>query len=177
VLPHESVDDCPAIIDAGLGEIVAVGTGGADTVTVVVVVAEPPAPVHTREYIVVVAGETLSDPLGTPAVSKPLPIQLVASVLFQTSVEVAPAMMEAGFAESDAVGATGGANNAATSLAVSAVLYIRTSSRFTSGALYTVCPSTTEELPVTFGFATVMVPIGFPLMYIVSELPSFTPVT
>jgi hypothetical protein len=58
-----SVEDCPAMIDVGAAENVAVGAGCV-TVTEAVFVMVPPGPVAVRVYVVVEAGLTLTDPLS-----------------------------------------------------------------------------------------------------------------
>jgi len=55
--------------------------------------------------VVVIAGETEMLPLGAPAVENPVPVQLVAFVLFQRSVLEWPRAMLPGVAVRDAVGA------------------------------------------------------------------------
>jgi len=52
---------------------------------------------------VVTVGETVVEP-DVPGALKPLPVQLVAFVLLQVSVEDCPLVIEVGFAESVAVG-------------------------------------------------------------------------
>ena len=48
VLDHVSVEDCPALIDAGFAEMDTVGVGAAVTVTVTLLLAVPPLPVQER---------------------------------------------------------------------------------------------------------------------------------
>ncbi len=57
VLLHVSVDDCPAMIEAGAAEKVRVGAGCV-TVTVTEAVAVPPGPVAVAVYVVVAVGTT-----------------------------------------------------------------------------------------------------------------------
>jgi hypothetical protein len=80
-----SVEELPVVIDVGDAESVAVGVG-AVTVIVVDWVADPPAPVQTIEYAVVVAGETASVP-EEPTAVKLVPTQLIAFVEDQVSVD------------------------------------------------------------------------------------------
>jgi len=82
--------------------------GGALTVTVAAALAEPPAPVQETEYAVVCAGDTEVEPESVPPVEKPPPLQEVAFVEFQVSVDDWPAAIEIGFAVRDAVGVDGG---------------------------------------------------------------------
>jgi len=73
------------------------------TVTLVIAVAAPPAPLQLKTYTVVCDGETLTLP-DTPAATNPVPIQVVALVLENVSVAEAPALIEDGLAERVAVG-------------------------------------------------------------------------
>lgn len=102
VLLQLSVDDCPAVIEVGFAESVAVG--GGVTVIVTSAFAEPPVPVHVTEYVVVVAGETGVDPDTASPVTKPVPVHEVALVESQESVAVSPVIMLAGFAANITVG-------------------------------------------------------------------------
>lgn len=60
---------------------------GAETVTVVLRVAVPPAPLHDTEYCVVELGETLRVPLVAPPVLKLVPVHDVALVDDHVSVD------------------------------------------------------------------------------------------
>jgi hypothetical protein len=84
-LPQVSVLEPPCAMD--VGEAVTVATTAGPTVTVAAAgaLAAPPAPVQVTEKAVVALGVTVSVPLVAPPVAKPLPVQLVASVLFQVS--------------------------------------------------------------------------------------------
>jgi hypothetical protein len=77
---------------------------GGVTVTVAESLALPPAPEHEREYVVVWIGDTETDSATAPPVEKLTPVQLVASVEDQESVEDWPELIEVGLAERDAVG-------------------------------------------------------------------------
>ena len=101
---QESVEDCPFVMVPGLAERVTVGAEAAVTVTVADWLADPPAPVHAREYVVVVPGETERDP-EVPVAVKLVPVQEVAFVELQLSVEDCPPVMVPGLAESETVGA------------------------------------------------------------------------
>jgi hypothetical protein len=98
-----SVDDWPLMIDEGEAEMLAVGAGAAVTVTVSDCVADPPAPVHFSVYFVVAVGETVSVP-EIPVAVKLVPVQDVALVEDQVSVEALPSMIDEGVAASLAVG-------------------------------------------------------------------------
>jgi hypothetical protein len=93
------------------GVEVAVGGGGGvvgvlvETVTVVLFVTVPPAPVQVSVYLVVCRGVRVTEPLVLPPVEKPLPVHPVALVLLQVSVELCPVVTVEGRALMDAVGA------------------------------------------------------------------------
>jgi hypothetical protein len=91
------------MIDEGEAEMLAVGAGAAVTVTVSDCVADPPAPVHFSVYFVVAVGETVSVP-EIPVAVKLVPVQDVALVEDQVSVEALPSMIDEGVAASLAVG-------------------------------------------------------------------------
>ena len=85
-------------------------TTGAVTVTVAVLVTLPPAPVAINVYVVVVAGETLCDPLGTDSLGTdaPFSVAVVAFDVVHDSVAELPLTIDEGDANSDAVGIGGG---------------------------------------------------------------------
>ena len=92
----------------------AVGIGGAGggvgafTVTTAVAVADPAELLATSVYVVVTVGEYDFEPLRV-ASATPFIVTDVASVVFHVSIVDPPAVIDVGFAVSDAVGcATGG---------------------------------------------------------------------
>ena len=89
------------------GIAVSVAATGAVTITVTLWVwlVEPPGPVQISWYSVVVVGVTGALPLGAPAVVKPTPLQLVASVLDQLRSLVPPLAIVVRLALRVAVGA------------------------------------------------------------------------
>jgi len=106
VLDQVRMDESPEVILVGSAERVAVGAGAAAlTDTVTLSDALPPGPVHDIEYVVLLVGETETDPDVALPVLKFVPVQLSASVLDQVSVDESPEVMEVGDAERDAVGA------------------------------------------------------------------------
>ncbi len=74
------------------------------TVTVALAEPEPPAPVQVMEYVLLSAGNTVAVPL-VPDGEKFVPVQDVALVELQVSVELSPLNITVGDAESDAVAA------------------------------------------------------------------------
>jgi hypothetical protein len=82
--------------------------GGGFTITGVVRVVDPPLPVQVMLYVVVIVGETERDP-EAPDGEKPAPLQEVALVNDQESVEEAPGAMYVRFAPNMTVGAFGDA--------------------------------------------------------------------
>ena len=62
VVFHVSVDVAPLVMGVGFAKRDTIGRGRGFTVIVVVADADPPAPVHVRPKLVVVAGETLCEP-------------------------------------------------------------------------------------------------------------------
>ena len=74
------------------------------TLTVAAEVAEPPAPVQVRVYVVVDPGETATVPDGGATAPTPLMLAEVEFVQEYVSAELLPATIEVGFAESEAVG-------------------------------------------------------------------------
>jgi hypothetical protein len=74
------------------------------TDTVVLLEPVPPSPVQVTEYVVELPGATALLPLVAPPVEKFVPVQDVALVEDQLSVEELPEMMDAGLAESETVG-------------------------------------------------------------------------
>jgi hypothetical protein len=86
-----------------LGETVTVGGGTVPTVTVVLAVPVPPAPVQETLYVCVAVGDTVAVP-EMPEAVKPVPVQEVAFVELHVSVEDWPAVMEVGLAESVTLG-------------------------------------------------------------------------
>jgi hypothetical protein len=80
------------------------GAGAGVTVTVLLAEALPPLPVQVTLYEVVDWGETEIEPEVAPLVEKLLPVHEVALVDDQVRVEVPPADIEVGFADSVAVG-------------------------------------------------------------------------
>ncbi len=106
VLDQVSVELLPVVIDVGLALRVTVGSAEV-TVTVALagVAVVPPGPVHASAYVVVAVGETKSVPLIACApVQPPEAVQVVALVLDQLSVELLPAVIDAGLALSATVG-------------------------------------------------------------------------
>jgi hypothetical protein len=94
VLLQVSVAPVPGATEATLLVSDTVGAGGAVTLTVALVVALPPAPVHTSVKTVVVESAcvtSLPDVVRAPD-QPPEAVQLVALVLLQVSVVVAPAV-------------------------------------------------------------------------------------
>ena len=108
-----SVVEPPEITDVGLAEIETVGTGGGAAVTVTVTdwLAEPPAPVQVKVYVVVaVRLFRVCVPLVATAPLQPLDaVQAVALVEDQASVVEPPEITEVGLAEKETVGTGGGA--------------------------------------------------------------------
>ena len=82
--------------------------GGGFTITGAVRVVDPPLPVQVMLYVVLTVGETERDP-EAPDGEKPAPLQDVALVDDQESVEEAPGAMYAGLALNVRVGALGDA--------------------------------------------------------------------
>ena len=93
----------PSGINAKSAPSVAVTAGPTVTVAPAGALVAPPAPSHTTEYAVVLAGETGTVPLASPPVSKPVPVQPVASVLLQVRSLDPPSAMVSGAAPSVAV--------------------------------------------------------------------------
>lgn len=91
-----SVEDCQLAMDEGLAVRVAVGTGGADTVTV----TELETPLQVAVYVVDVVGETTTDPDVALPVEKLVPVQLAAPDEDQVSVDDCPVVIAVGLAES-----------------------------------------------------------------------------
>ena len=81
-----------------------VGTGF--TITAADRVVDPPLPVQVMLYVVLTVGETETDP-EAPDGEKPTPLQEVALVDDQESVDEAPGAMPGGFALSVSVGTVG----------------------------------------------------------------------
>jgi hypothetical protein len=105
VVDQVSVDDCPALIDVGEAEKVAVGAGCV-TVTVAVFVVVPKGPKAVSVKVVVENTKTVVDPLGRPPVSAPLSISTSSALLLvQVSVTSWPLVIDVGAAEKVAVGA------------------------------------------------------------------------
>lgn len=104
-----SVDELPALMDAGLAVISIVGAGFAVTVTVAVAVTVPPLPVAVAVYVVVVAGLTACVPPAAPRVyvlpSEPLSETCVELVVATVRIDELPAVMDAGAALIVTVGA------------------------------------------------------------------------
>src|SRR2546422_838808 len=103
---HVTVADCPAWIVVGLAEIVAVGAGGAVTVTVADACTWPPDPVTTSVNVVVAVRDTVALPDVATAV--PLILALVAFVDDHVTVVDCPAWIVVGLAKIVAVGAGAG---------------------------------------------------------------------
>jgi hypothetical protein len=82
--------------------------GNGLTTTGVVRVVDPPLPVQVMPYVVLTVGETEADP-EAPDAEKPAPLQEVALVDDQDSVDEAPVATYAGFAPKMTVGAVGDA--------------------------------------------------------------------
>jgi len=102
-----SVDDPPLATVSGLA--VSVTTGAGATVTVTLLAADPPVPLHASVYVVVEATVTDWVPLvALPPLQPPEAVQLVALVELQVSVDVAPLATVVGLADSVTVGAGGG---------------------------------------------------------------------
>ena len=103
-----SVEFAPASILVGFAESEIVGEGGGGTVTAIVtaLTAVPPGPEHVSEKLVVATRDAVdSEPLiGRAPLQPPLAMHAVALVDDQVSVELAPARMLAGLADSTTVG-------------------------------------------------------------------------
>jgi hypothetical protein len=69
-------------------------------------VVDPPLPVQVMLYVVLIVGETASDP-ETPDGEKPIPLHEVALVDDHDSVDEAPGAMPQGIAPNESVGALG----------------------------------------------------------------------
>jgi hypothetical protein len=82
--------------------------GNGFTTTAADRVVDPPLPVQVMLYVVVTVGETERDP-EAPDGEKPTPLQEVASVDVQESVDEAPGAMLVGFGFKRSVGAVGDA--------------------------------------------------------------------
>jgi hypothetical protein len=85
-----------------------VGGLGCVTVTVTVAVAEPALLVAVSVYVVVAVGLSVAEPLAE--VDEKFPgetLTLVAPDVTQLSVVLAPAVIEAGFAENDEIAGAG----------------------------------------------------------------------
>jgi len=111
VLDHVNVELLPADIVVGFAVSVTVGSGALLTVTVADAGAEvvPSVPAQAREYVVVAVGDTARVPLiASVPVQPPLAVHDVELVLDQVSVELAPAVIVAGFAVNVTVGAVEG---------------------------------------------------------------------
>jgi hypothetical protein len=98
-----SVDEPPAVIDAGLAAICTVTAGVVDvTVTTAVAVTVPPVPDAFAVYVVVAAGVTAFVPPVEDIVyelpSVPVTATVVALLAAMVSVEEAPAAIDAGLA-------------------------------------------------------------------------------
>ena len=98
---HESVEELPFVIEVGFAVSVTVGAGGGTvTPTVTEACAVPPAvPEHEIEYVVVAVGETEVVPFVLRAL-KPVPVQELALVETQVSVEELPFVIAVGEAVS-----------------------------------------------------------------------------
>ena len=70
------------------------------TVTVALLVVEPPVPVQVIEYVAVTVGVTVTEPL-VPEAPKPVPVHEVAPLEDQVSVVEAPLDMVEGFATNE----------------------------------------------------------------------------
>ena len=91
------VELAPEVIEVGLALRLAVGEPVELTVTDVCAEVEVPAElVATNVYVVVDVGETVCDPFT--ATGAPLRVALVALVVVQVRVELAPDAIEVGFA-------------------------------------------------------------------------------
>lgn len=98
---------CPLTIDVGLAVKVSVGgfggSGGCDTVTCTLAVADPPGPVQLRVKVVLTVGRTTSlpesgfDPLQTP-VGLDMPVHAVALAVVHLRVDPSPRLIAAGLA-------------------------------------------------------------------------------
>ena len=108
VLDQDNVELAPDWICVGLAVRVTVGAAGAVTATVALAWAVPPVPVQLRMYVDVPVGVTLVLPLVDSEPDQlPLAVQVVALVLDQDSVELAPDWICVGLAVRVTVGATG----------------------------------------------------------------------
>lgn len=106
-----NVDEFPALIVAGVATRVTVAGGGGgaeETVTVAVALALPPLPEAFAVYVVVVAGVTDCVPPVAARVkllpSEPARVTAVALLADTVNMVEAPALMEAGLAETVTVG-------------------------------------------------------------------------
>ena len=99
---HDNVEDCPAVIVVGLAVNDPI-VGTAVTLTVVVTVALPPAPVAVIVYVVVDAGLTVVLALLHPTLPTPLLIEQVDALVIplHDNVEDCPAVIKAGLAAND----------------------------------------------------------------------------
>ena len=103
VLPQVRSVEPPIGTVSGLAESVAATAGITVMVWPAGVLAAPPEPEQVTTYSVVAVGATSTLPLVAPPVSKPVPTQLVASVLDQVSWLVPPTGIVEKSAESVAV--------------------------------------------------------------------------
>src|SRR5438067_1150763 len=139
---HDSVDDVPDAIDAGLPLKLEI-TGAGITVTVVVAVTVAPSPVAVSVYVVVAEGVTTVE--VPPTVPTPRSIDKeVALLTLQESVEEFPIPMVDGLAPKLAI--TGGGSRTVTVMDDVAVPPV-----FVAVSLYVVVSVgwTTTEFPVT----------------------------
>ena len=100
----------PTEIAEGEADMVHVGTGGVVvTVSTSEQVTLPPGPVNCAEYVVVVVGDTVTEPESAVAVKPPEShVIVVAFVLFHVTVAVLPVCIASGETVSEHVGAGGG---------------------------------------------------------------------
>ena len=109
-LVQVNVEAAPAVMVAGLAVRVTEGSGsdvGVATVIFAAACAVPPELLQARAYVVVVAGDTPTEPLVSRAPDQPpLPTQLEAFLLDHRSVALVPAVMVCALELSVTVGAT-----------------------------------------------------------------------
>ena len=107
VVVHESVDGEPSWMEVGEAEMVQVGGAGGGgnfgvTVIVVLHVIDPSEPRAVPVYVVVIVGETVTEPAGT-GVTAPTPLLMeneVELIVVHESVEEEPSVMVGDEAES-----------------------------------------------------------------------------
>jgi len=101
---HVSIADWPRLMEVGETFADTVGTGGINTVTVAVDVADPALLVAVSVYVVVLVGVTDRVPDGVTAPIPGVMLTEDALVVLQVSVDESPSVMDVGEAPRVAVG-------------------------------------------------------------------------